>query len=81
MNLEFTRVFCVLNHKDQRTLDPLNLDQWDFYILPRSALNTLSMTQKTLGLSGLLKLNPCAARYEGIASCIEVVTLDRRRST
>lgn len=74
-------VFCVLNHKDQGTLNPLNLDQWDFYILPASALNTLSMTQKTLGLSGLLKLNPCAAKYEGIASCIESLTLDMRCAT
>jgi hypothetical protein len=64
-------VFCVLNHKDQDTIDPLNLDQWDFYILPSSALNTLSPSQKTLRLSELLKLKPSAAKYEDIAACIE----------
>ena len=69
-------VFCVLNHKDQDTLDPMNLDQWGFYVLPASVLNTLSLTQKTLGLAGLLKLNPCIAKYEGITSCIEALTQD-----
>jgi hypothetical protein len=64
-------VFCILSHKDQDTLDPLNLDQWDFYILPASALNTLSPSQKTLRLSGLLRLKPVATKYEGIAACIE----------
>jgi hypothetical protein len=26
-------VFCLLSHKDKETLDPLDLDQWEFYIL------------------------------------------------
>lgn len=64
-------VFCILHHKSQDTFDPLNLDQWDFYLLPANVLNSLSLTQKTLGLSGLLKLNPCKAKYEEIASSIE----------
>jgi hypothetical protein len=74
-------VFCVLSHKDQNTLDPLNLDQWDFYILPASVLDTLSLTQKTLGLAALLKLNPCIAKYEGITSCIEALGRDLPRAT
>jgi len=74
-------VFCILNHKDQDTLDPLNLDQWEFYVLPASSLNSLSLTQKTLGLSGLLKLNPCKATYEEIASCIEKLSGDIQIAT
>jgi hypothetical protein len=27
-------VFCVLHHQEKDSLDPLNLDQWKFYILP-----------------------------------------------
>jgi hypothetical protein len=74
-------VFCVLSHKDQSTLDPLNLDQWDFYTLPASVLNTLSLTQKTLSLAALLKLNPCIAKYEAIATCIESLSRDMQRAT
>lgn len=66
-------VFCVLNHKEKHSLDPLNLDQWEFYILPASILNAECPTQKTIGLTRLLELGPCRARYEEIASCIERV--------
>ncbi len=64
-------VFCVLKHKDKSTLEPLNLDQWEFYVLPASALNKLSMTQKSIGLSGLLKLSPSLVQYDELASCVE----------
>ena len=63
-------VFCVLNHKDQESLDPLNLDQWNFYVLPTSILDEKCPTQKTTGLSSLLKLNPRKATYDELASCI-----------
>lgn len=66
-------VFCALNHKEKHSLNPLNLDQWEFYILPASILNAKCPTQKTIGLTRLLELDPCRARYEEIASCIERV--------
>lgn len=74
-------VFCVLNHKDQNTLDPLNLDQWDFYILHAAVLNSLSLTQKSIGLSRLLKLNPCKVKYEEVASCVERLANETQRAT
>jgi hypothetical protein len=64
-------IFCVLTHKDKSTLEPLNLDQWEFYVLPASVLNKLSMTQKSIGLSALMKLSPSIVKYDGIASCVE----------
>lgn len=64
-------VFCLLNHQEKISLDPLNLDQWKFYILRASVLNEKFMTQKTIGLASLLKLNPHIAKYEEIAEYIE----------
>ena len=32
-------IFCVLSHKDKTTVNPLNLSQWDFYILETKILN------------------------------------------
>jgi len=63
-------VFCVLHHQDKATLDPLNLDQWMFYILPAAILDEKYPQQKTIGLKSLLKLNPCIAKYDEIAGCI-----------
>jgi hypothetical protein len=42
-------VFCLLHHRDKETLDPLNLDQWTFYVLPTSELNAHCGDQKSIG--------------------------------
>lgn len=47
-------VFCLLHHRDKATLDPLNLDQWDFYVLPTRTLNERCPTQKSIALASLL---------------------------
>lgn len=49
-------VFCLLAHKDQNTIDPLNLSQWEFYVLPTSVLNENVGAQKSITLSSLLRL-------------------------
>jgi hypothetical protein len=67
-------IFCVLSHKEKDSLDPLNLDQWDFYVVRAALLDEKFPTQKSIGLSSLLKLNPCVAKYEEIASCVERVS-------
>ena len=35
-------VFCLLKHKDQATLNPLNLEQWDFLCFQRSKSITIN---------------------------------------
>jgi hypothetical protein len=67
-------VFCLLKHKDKPTLDPLDLDQWEFYILAASVLNEKYLTSNSISLATLQKLNPCKARYEEIGTCVETVT-------
>jgi hypothetical protein len=69
-------VFCVLHHQDKETLDPLNLDQWTFYILPSAILDEKCPIQKSIGLKSLLKLNPGIARYDEIADCIAKLSLN-----
>jgi hypothetical protein len=66
-------IFCLLNHKEKKTLDPLNLNQWEFYILSTAVLNQKHPKQATIGLTSLLKLNPSVAKYDEIASCIKVL--------
>ncbi len=59
-------VFCVLSHKDKDTVNPLNLDQWDFYILDTEVLNRKIPKQKTITLSSLLKLEPVKVKYDAL---------------
>ena len=64
-------VFCLLHHQDKLTLDPLNLEQWTFYLLQTQVLNREVGTQKGLTLSRLLELAPRRVRWEEIASGVE----------
>lgn len=66
-------IFCVLSHKDKTTVNPLNLSQWDFYILETKILNEKVEAQKTITLSSLLKLNPIQLKYDKLKENIEKV--------
>ena len=63
-------VFCVLAHKDKKTIDPLNLDQWVFYIVATKTLNKVLGNQKTITLSSLEKLKPIKVKYGSINETI-----------
>lgn len=67
-------IFCLLHHQDKATLDPLNLDQWTFYVLRAAVLDEKYPLQKTIGLASLLKLNPLQVRYEEIVGCVKNLT-------
>ena len=64
-------VFCLLHHKDKETVDPLDLDQWTFYLLPTDTLDRELKDQKRLSLNRLLKLDPTVCRFGQIRQEIE----------
>jgi RNase adaptor protein for sRNA GlmZ degradation len=47
-------VFCHLKHKDKNTIDPLKMEQWNFYIVPTYRLNERS--QNSINLNSLKQL-------------------------
>jgi hypothetical protein len=64
-------VFCILAHKDKSSVDPLNLSQWDFYVLPTHVLNNKIPNQKTITLSSLLRLGPQKCKFGEIWDTIK----------
>lgn len=64
-------IFCLLSHKIQDTINPLDMAQWDFYILPTSVLDAEVGNQKQIGLNSLLRLNPYHVKYGDIAVYVE----------
>ena len=64
-------VFCVLGHKDQETIDPLNINQWSFYVLATKRLDDVVGKQKTITLGSLKKHNPIAVPYEELYVAIK----------
>lgn len=65
-------VFALLKHRQKKTVNPMDVDQWEFYVLPTSALNgpkddQQSITLKTL--QGLCK----AVGYDALGQEVESV--------
>lgn len=63
-------IFCIYKamEKDE---SPLDLDLWDFYVLPTSVLDEIKPLQKTITLPSLMKLEPVWCDYYGIAEAIQ----------
>ena len=49
-------VFCLLNHKDKKTVDPLNMDQWDFYVIATNTINNVCKDKSSITLNSLEKI-------------------------
>jgi hypothetical protein len=50
-------VFCLLNHKDKETVNPLNLDQWLFYVVSTKRINKLFENKESLTLKLLEEIS------------------------
>lgn len=49
-------VFALLAHTDQETLDPLDVAQWEFFVLPTVILDQRERSQHSITLPSLRKL-------------------------
>lgn len=67
-------VFCLYTALT-RDKSILNLDYWEFYVLPTSVLNDRIPNQKTISLSSLLKIGPIKTDYAGLGTIIESIKL------
>ena len=70
-------VFCVHKHTEQDTVNPLDISQWDFYLLPTKTLNEKAGIQKTAQLSSLLKMGVEKCEYSRLHQ--RIVELDKRK--
>ncbi len=66
-------VFCVLTQQDQDAIDPLNLDQWDFYVISTKKLDASVGSQKSIALARLKQLGPVVAAFSEIRAAISKV--------
>lgn len=46
-------VFALLAHADKATIDPLNVDQWRFFVVPTAVLNARTRSQHSITLRSL----------------------------
>jgi hypothetical protein len=62
--------FCLLEGEDRERIDPLEVAQWTFYVLPTSDLDRQVPEQKTIGLGRLKGLLPRTCSYGELAAAI-----------
>lgn len=66
-------VFCLLHHLDRATVDPLDLSQWTFYVLPTAVLEAQCPVQKSIVLASLLRMKPRSCAYTELAVAINAI--------
>ncbi|QWQ42619.1 hypothetical protein KME66_17615 [Streptomyces sp. YPW6] len=71
-------VFCLLHHQNKLTLDPLDLGQWTFFVLPTRVLNDRHPHQKTITPSSLQRLDPLQVDFAGLAKAVALCAEDTR---
>jgi len=64
-------VFALLAHADKRTIDPLDISQWCFYVLATRVLNERKRSQHSITLKSLEKLCSGPVTYEELPKAVE----------
>lgn len=63
-------VFAVHAHIDQASIDPLNVNQWEFYVLGTPVLNQECRSQKRISIGTLQRLCPTAVPFEDLGEAV-----------
>ncbi|MBZ5538191.1 MAG: hypothetical protein LAO31_19735 [Acidobacteriia bacterium] len=63
-------VFALLAHQDKAMLDPLNLDQWEFYVLATRAIEEHGANKHSISLPVLCGLGAGPHRYQALRRAV-----------
>lgn len=64
-------VFALLAHQDKQTIDPLDLNQWQFYVLPTEVLNQRQRSQYSITLKSLESLAGKALSFLALKDAVQ----------
>jgi len=63
-------IFCVLAERDRERIDPLVLDQWEFYPVLTSEICAMLGEQKSVGMSTISRLCPEPYDYASLRDAV-----------
>lgn len=63
-------VFALLDHKDQESIDLMNLTQWSFFIITSKRLDIERGMQKRISLESLVRLKPKTCYYHDLSKTL-----------
>ena len=64
-------VFALLDQQDKTTLDPLNMDQWCFFVLPTRVLDARTRSQHSITLPSLKALAGLPVSYSELSAAVK----------
>ncbi|MGE5716003.1 MAG: hypothetical protein ACM369_05085 [Acidobacteriota bacterium] len=64
-------VFALLDHVERATVDPLDLDQWRFFVPPTSKIEALVLEQHSLTVPALDEISGGSVAYEDLREAVE----------
>ncbi|MCB9896648.1 MAG: hypothetical protein H6825_01465 [Planctomycetes bacterium] len=71
-------VFALLAHTDQSTLDPLDVSQWEFDVLPTRVLDERRRSQHSITLRSLRALSTGPVRFADLATAVRDAAASQR---
>ena len=63
-------IFCLNTGTNAEESNPLEMDNWEFYVVPTSVINKVAESQKTISLGRVIKLAP-ATRYSELKGIVD----------
>jgi hypothetical protein len=77
-NTEFCRqndlyVFCLNNGTTKESSYPLNMDNWEFYVVPTAFLNEHCANNKTISIGRIRSFGFAPIAYSGLKTAIDAV--------
>lgn len=71
-------VFALLAHSDRTTINPLDLSQWKFFVLPTAVLDARERSQHSITLRSLEALAGPPLAYTQLHDAVRVATDEQR---
>ena len=66
-------VFCLLKGENEEDAYPLNLDNWEFYVIPTAKINEECKSQKTLSLGRVREIAAKKTEYKDLKTEINSI--------
>jgi hypothetical protein len=66
-------VFALLKHEEKESIDPLNMDQWEFFVCSARAIGERTREGKSVSLKMLEVLGCGAVKFGELKKALEVV--------
>ena len=70
-------IFCLFKETDRAKADPLQLEQWDFYIVPTKTIDEKLGSQRSITIKGIERLGATPIGFDNIKSTIDAIFPNR----